>query len=426
MNACLARIEAVEPQSHAWAYLDPALARRNAEALDRQGWRDMQPDPILFGLPLGVKDVFNTADMPTEMGNEIWRGFAPGNDARVVHRARLLGAALIGKTTTAEFATHGEGRTINPHASERITGTSSGGSVVAVATGMAPAALATQTAGSIIRPASYCGIVGFKPSFGLIPRTGVLKTADTLDVIGWISRSVADSRMLLEAFRVRGHNYPVVERGLAAQAAKRPDPARPFRLALAIPPTWDTADPFARDRLVEFARQLGNRPDIRVSELDLRQPLTGAHDTLRTIYHKQLAYWFDRELKTPERVSETFRRITEEGREISTEGYLAAVTRQRELEGVLTRALADHDALISLSVAGEAPLRGEDEPDDPSWIWSLCGAPAITLPILRGKTGLPVGVQLVAPRYGDYALLDLAQRVAPDPFPIVDPVTEQE
>lgn len=422
--ACMRRIAEVEPRVHAWHALDYEVIGAELARLDVRDWAGWAPEPVLAGLPLGVKDVFNTEQYPTHMGSRIWQGFTPGNDARVVSRARLLGAVVLGKTETAEFATHHPGETRNPHSGRHIAGTSSTGSAVAVACGMVPAALGTQTAGSIIRPASYIGVIGFKPSFGLIPRTGVLKTADTLDTIGWFARSVTDIRLVLDALRVRGRDYPAVERGLARAAVKR-DHARKLRLAVVTAPSWELARPYARDQIIEYARQVGNHPDIDVEELDLRALFGDAHDVHRTIYHKQLAYWFHRELRTPEQVSDIFREITEEGSRISKNDYLAAITRQRMMEHQLDEALAPFDALVTLSTAGQAPGLDEGgEIPDSALVWTLCGAPGISLPLFTGPDGLPFGAQLVAPRYGDYTLLDLAERLFPGTCPIVEPVDE--
>lgn len=422
MEACLARIAAIEDEARAWTFLDHALAGDAARDRDGVEWANVRPEPLLAGVPVAVKDCFNTSAMPTAMGSDLWRGFTPGNDARVISRAKLLGAVMVGKTVTAEFATHAPGSTRNPRDRDRIPGTSSTGSAVAVACGMVPVALATQTAGSIIRPASYCGVIGFKPSFGLIPRTGVLKTVDTLDTIGFLARSIADVRLMLEALRVRGRDYPMTERGLARAAAKR-EGSRGWKVALGLPPTWDGAKAYARDGVVEFANQLANRADVSVEELDLRQLFADAHQTMRTIYHKQLSYYFEKELQQPDKVSDIFRQVTDEGARITPDEYLAATARQRAIEGQLHEVMDGFDALITLSVAGEAPTWSDGvEADDSALIWTLAGAPSLSLPLFTGPHGLPFGLQLVAPRYGDYTLLDLAATVCPESVPIVVPV----
>ena len=179
-ESCIAQVERCEADIHAWVQFEPELALRQAREIDEKRRAGTFDDP-LWGAPFGVKDVFNTAELPTCMGSPIWEGFTPGNDARVVAHLRWAGGVMFGKTVTAEFAVHHPGPTVNPHNPDYSPGTSSSGSAAAVASMMVPLALGTQTAGSTIRPASYCGVYGFKPSFGVVPRTGILKTLDTLD-----------------------------------------------------------------------------------------------------------------------------------------------------------------------------------------------------------------------------------------------------
>ncbi|MEX2649737.1 MAG: amidase [Alphaproteobacteria bacterium] len=419
MAACLDRIASLEPLLRAWSFLDPTLARAEARALAGVDWNAWRPAPLLAGVPLGVKDVFNTKDMPTAMGSDLWAAFTPGNDARVVARARLAGAVVAGKTATAEFAVHAPSATVNPRDARRIAGTSSGGSAVAVACGMVPVALGTQTAGSIVRPASYVGVVGFKPSFGLVPRTGVLKTADTLDTIGWFARSAADARLLFDTFRVKGDDYPHVEAGLAAARARR---GQKLRLALARAPGWDDAEGYARGALEDFVDRIAGRPDMTVAPLDLRPPFADAHATHRTIYHRQLAYYFEPELATG-RVSAAFRAVAEDGARTTLDEYLAATRRQRDFEHALAEALAPFDAALTLAVAGEAPAVGAPEPIDSCLVWTLAGAPVISLPLFHGPSGLPFAAQLVAPRYGDETLLEIAAALLPESLPVLEPAT---
>jgi Asp-tRNA(Asn)/Glu-tRNA(Gln) amidotransferase A subunit family amidase len=201
VDSCLARIEELEPRIGAWACTDPDLARSRADELDARKKVGSGGAGPLFGLPIGVKDVFNTARFPTAMGSPIWNGFTPGNDARVVSDLELADAVIMGKTVTAEFAVHYPGKTVNPYDYERSPGTSSSGSAAAVACQMVPLALGTQTAGSTIRPASFTGIYGYKPTFGLIPRTGILKTLDTLDHVTFFARCSADLRLVMDATR---------------------------------------------------------------------------------------------------------------------------------------------------------------------------------------------------------------------------------
>ncbi len=423
LAACLEQQLVWESRVLAWAQLDRDRVLAEARALDSTAWPDLLPAPRLAGVPFGIKDVFNTRDLTTAMGSDLWSGFEPGNDARVISVIRLLGGQVVGKTVTAEFAVHAPGSTRNPCDPGRIAGTSSTGSAVAVATGSVPVALGTQTAGSIIRPASYVGTLGFKPSFGLIPRTGVLKTSDTLDSIGWFARSVDDLALVFDALRVQGRDYPNVERGLArAEAKRRAGSSAPWRVALAIPPAWDLADPYARDAVRSFAAELGRRPDVRMEELDLRAALGDAHAVHRTIYHKSLSYYFKKELSRDGEVSPILREICAEGREIPLEAFARALERQRELERRLSLEMEGHDVLVTLSVAGEPPpLERPDERDDSALVWTLCGAPAVSLPLFRGPRGLPFGLQVVASRYGDHKLLEFARTILPGALPPLAP-----
>jgi len=412
LQQCLAQIDLWEPKVGAFEYLDRDLALKAATDLDQTDWARQKPVPALAGAPVAMKDIFNTIDMPTSMGSDIRRGYQAGNDARVMEQAKVLGAFCLGKTTTAEFAVHTIADTLNPWDPGIIAGSSSTGSAVAVATGMTPAALGTQSAGSITRPSSYNGVVGFKPTFGLVPRTGVLKTCDTLDSVGWITRNVRDARLLLDCLRVRGHNYPHIVRGLRSAETAYPQD-RPWRIGLGKVTGQEAASNYAIEELEGLALQLGNRRDIEIVELDLSEPLKGAQETHRTIYHKSLSYYFTRDLAHIDKVSEIFKDITSEGERYSAEDYHEALGHQELLTDAFDDAMQGVDAFLTLSTAGEAPAIGVPEPDDTSLIWTLCGAPSISLPIFTSSRGRPFGAQIVARRYFDYALLDLAKSVFP-------------
>lgn len=231
VSSCLDRISEVDGVLHAWEAHDRTLIEERISVIEG---REEMPDRMsvsMAGVPVGVKDIFNTYDYPTGMGSEIMKGYTPGNDARVVSNIRLEDGIVMGKTVTAEFAVHHPGPTLNPHDLTRTPGTSSGGSAAAVASMMVPVALATQTGGSCIRPASYCGVHGFKPSFGLLPRTGILKTTDTLDSIGIVSRAVDDLELMFEVLRVHGHNYPISEQALN-DPLRRTVKDRPWRVGV--------------------------------------------------------------------------------------------------------------------------------------------------------------------------------------------------
>ncbi|MCK6419173.1 MAG: amidase [Alphaproteobacteria bacterium] len=406
---CCDIIDRYDSALKAWSYYDREQALANARKLDTLDWNSKKPPPVLAGAPLGVKDIFNTIEHPNSMGSPTRQGYWPGNDARVVAWARLLGAQILGKTTTAEFAVHHQPETLNPWNSDRIAGTSSTGSAVAVATGMVPAAFGTQSAASIARPSSYTGVVGFKPSFGLIPRTGVLKTCDTLDTIGWMTRNVEDAELLLQALRVKGHNYPIIEGKVSAYIEKF-SKAKKFRIALVQAPGFENTSQDSWNKTKDLALQLNNHPDIDVIELDLREELNGSHDTHAKIYNKSLAYYFKRELRAEELISHIFKEIVEEAKEISQKDYFEALTRQETLSETVEEKFQNCDFFLLPSTAGEAVPIDQKELRDPSLIWTLTGCPVVCMPLLKGVNGLPVGVSLVGAKYNDFSLLSFAKK----------------
>jgi Asp-tRNA(Asn)/Glu-tRNA(Gln) amidotransferase A subunit family amidase len=406
VSSCIERIEALDPTVHAFAALDPEIALRYARRLDErlaQGF-----DGPLLGVPVGVKDVFNTLDYPTEMGSPIWSGFTPGNDARAVFHLKQGGAIVLGKTVTAEFAVHHPGPTVNPHNAAYSPGTSSSGSAVAVATCMTPVALGTQTAGSTIRPASYCGVFGFKPSFGLVPRTGVLKTLDTLDHVAFFARSVDDLALTFETARVKGSNHPFVHReiDLAPESARD----RRWNIALVHGPVWAEAEPYAQSALLEYAEGLRREPRFSVRDVELPASFRSAHDLHEAIYSKALSYYFRDEYESHcDRLSAIFRDMVERGMQTSADQYRSLLAEQSALVASLDRLFEDVDVVLTLSTAGEAPfgLHGRDRRDT-CLIWTMCHAPAISLPLFTSPAGLPYGAQIVARRYGDRDLLQCA------------------
>ncbi|HET9844094.1 MAG TPA: amidase, partial [Gammaproteobacteria bacterium] len=243
----------------------------------------------LFGIPFGVKDIFNTEDYPTQMGSDLWKDFTPGNDARIVHYLKQQGAIIAGKTETAEFAVHALGQTLNPHDVFRTPGTSSSGSAVAVALGMVPAALGSQTAGSIIRPASFCGVYGCKPSFGLMSRTGVLKTTDTLDQVGFFTYFAEDMKTIFDAIRVKGKNYYYTHQHLNDSKRKQKKTNEPWRVAFVKTPTWPIAEDYARKNIANLLDNMKSCTDFDVNEIELPNIIYDAYKHHEEIYHKSLA-----------------------------------------------------------------------------------------------------------------------------------------
>jgi len=402
---CIAMVERHEAQARAWVAFDPE--RLLAQARATGAWL-ARGEPLrgLEAVPVAVKDIINTRDFPTQMGSPLWAGFTPGNDARVVYHLQRAGAWVPGKTVTAEFAVHTLGKTLNPWAPERTPGTSSSGSAVAVALGMVPAALGTQTAGSIVRPASFCGVWGMKPSFGLIPRTGMLKTTDSLDTVGCFASQAADMRPLFDALRVHGRDYPLSDRALNDAARQRTPRERPWRVAVVRPHVWQHVPGYAAEAFAQWLGQLAGDARFEVLEAVLPGEMAECHPLHSTIYNRALAYYFQDEFKKAELVSPVMNTLIEAGRAISPTSYTAALERQVELARTMDTFAQGYDVMVTLSTAGEAPLRHVEERPDSALMWTLTHLPAISAPVFRSPRGLPFGLQLVARRYNDPLLLN--------------------
>lgn len=409
VNASIQRIQEIDPIVDAWIHFDPAIIRQSVEEQIAR-LKTLDELPPMAGVPMGVKDVFNTRLYPTEMGSELWKGFTPGNDARVVEVAEYNGAVLMGKTHTAEFAVHAPGPTKNPYDLSCTPGTSSSGSAVAVATGMVPIAFGTQTAGSTIRPASYCGVFGFKPSFGLLPRTAVLKTTDTLDHITVFARSVEDVALTFDTVRVRGNNYPFVEKNVDQRIIKPTD--GPWKIALVKGPRWDAATLFAQNKLLEIAQSIASCGGIDVEEITLPAEFDDIHDLHELIYCKSLNYYFKEEAKQRDKLSDSFLDMIDRGETITADAYKEAMATQSKISQQLTSFFDDYDAILTLSTGDVAPVAGAvtDVPDN-CLVWTFCGTPALNIPTEESPSGLPIGIQLVAAKYADYDLLNLARRL---------------
>ena len=292
--ACLARIEADEERVQAWAFIDPEHALRQARAADSRRREGKALGP-LHGLPVGVKDIIDTADMPTENGTVLHAGRAPSADASLVSMLRAAGAIIMGKTVTTELATYSPGKTRNPHNPEHTPGGSSSGSAAAVAAHMVPLAIGTQTNGSVIRPAAYCGVVGYKPSFGLIPRHGVLKQSRPLDQIGVIARSVEDAALLAEQLIGFDRSDPDTRpraRMLLRETAMQEPPAPPT-LAFVKTPMWKLADAQCQEAFAGLAAHLGER----VEEHKLPAAFKDAWKWHQTIMEADLAKNYESEYR---------------------------------------------------------------------------------------------------------------------------------
>jgi Asp-tRNA(Asn)/Glu-tRNA(Gln) amidotransferase A subunit family amidase len=363
-------------------------------------------------MPIALKDIINTIDFPTQMGSPIWKNFTPGNDARVVYNLKNNGGVIAGKTVTAEFAVHALNETLNPHNIDLTPGTSSSGSAVAVALGMVPFSVGTQTAGSIIRPASFCGVYGIKPSFGLIPRTGILKTTDSLDSVGFFVSNIKNIRPVFDALRVHGPNYPFSHQAIKNLERQKKINNKPWKIAFIKTHTWSFADDYAKDSLASFLKDMSSAGNFEINYVNLPAGLEESHNVHATIYNKTLSYYFKEDFNNKELVSEVMASLIESGFSINVESYYNALGMQEDLIKKMDDFFLEYDILISLSTAGQAPLRHVSESPDPSLIWTLCHLPAINIPMFTSPNGIPFGIQVVARKYNDLLLFDFLDHLS--------------
>jgi Asp-tRNA(Asn)/Glu-tRNA(Gln) amidotransferase A subunit family amidase len=410
-EACLARIREAEPQVQAWAHLDPehALAQARARDRDRSEGRPCGP---LHGVPVGLKDIIDTADLPTEDGTVLHAGRTPADDATVASLLRAAGAVILGKTVTTECAYFAPGKTRNPHDPEHTPGGSSSGSAAAVAAGMVPLALGSQTNGSTIRPASFCGVYGYKPTHGLIPRGGMLQLSRTLDHVGLFARSLEDIALLAEQLVAHDARDPDTRARarppFVATAAE--DPPLPPLVAFVKTPMWERAAPDLQEAFGELVAALGDR----VVEVELPESARQAWDWHRTIMEAEMAVNLAAEWERGrDQLSAQLRALIERGREVLAFDYQAALARIPRLNEGFAEIFERCDAILTPSAPGTAP-RGLDSTGDPAFctLWTLCGMPALNLPLMRGENGLPLGAQLVGARGGDARLLRTARWLA--------------
>ena len=408
VTSCLGQIKTRENSVGAWAFLDEAASLNQAREADRRIRDNNAPTLSLNGVPVGIKDIFDTCDMPTENGTVVCRGRCPEQDAAVIERLRKAGAVIMGKTVTAEMAVYTPGKTTNPHDPARTPGGSSSGSAAAVASGMVPMAIGTQTNGSVIRPASYCGVVGYKPTFGMIPRKGILRQAPSLDQVGVFARNVGDCALLASVLIGRQECYSdtlswqnldftLLMRKLGSSS----------RLAFARTPVWSESTAVAKEAILAYVRDL----KAGIVELDLPEICGQAVACHRTIMLCEMAHNYG-SLYDQHRsqISPMLSSMLDEGREISISKYLDAKSLSAEITGSVDHVLKDFSAVLTPSTPSEAP-EGLEATGSPifSTLWSLCGVPAVSLPLLKGACGMPLGLQLVSARGEDSTLLQVAQ-----------------
>jgi amidase len=392
-HGCLTRIAEREPVVGAWAHLDREKVLATARALDSATWRGP-----LHGVPIAVKDLLDTVDFPTEYGSPIYRGHLPAADAAAVALARAAGALVLGKTVTTEFATFHPGKTANPHDPARTPGGSSSGSAAAVADRMAPLGFGTQTAGSVIRPAAFCGVVGFKPSFGAIPRAGAKLVADSLDTVGVIARNVDDAALFSSILSRR-----------AEFDRSAPSAAPIIGLCLTLPGAPPPSD--ATLRLIEAAARRAEARGATLRPVALPEGferLMEAHKTVMA-YEAAGALAYER-LVHHAALSPALAVLLDEGAAIEPARYDAAREDASRIGVAVAVALAELDAVLAPAALDEAPL-GLDATGDPAFCrpWTLLQLPCLTLPIGRGPHDMPIGGQLIARPRGDARLLAVAR-----------------
>ncbi len=393
VSSCLERIAAREEDVRAWAFIDPAQALAQARAADALRAKGGARSP-LHGMPVGIKDVIDTYDMPTEYGSPIYAGHRPAADAACVSLIRELGGVILGKTVSTEFATRHPNKTRNPHSPLHTPGGSSSGSGASVADFMVPLALGTQTSSSIIRPAAYCGVVGYKPTFGLINRAGLKFLSESLDTLGVVSRTVADAALLTESLT-----------GLALDAT--PSSSAP-RIGVCRTPWWDKADA-ATQALIDSSAARFAAAGAKVSSVALEP----AFDRMNEIQIAFSSYEFFRALthertRHAELLSPSLTGRLAAGGKVTRAAYEAAQADTRQCMALMARHFDGCDIMLAPSTPGEAPdIEGTGEPTF-GLMWTQLGLPCITVPAGKGPQGLPLGVQVIAASGNDAGLIRAA------------------
>jgi Asp-tRNA(Asn)/Glu-tRNA(Gln) amidotransferase A subunit family amidase len=408
VNACISRIEEREEEVGAWAHFNPKFARDQAERCDVIRASGIPLGP-LHGVPVGIKDIFDTKDLPTENGTVLDAGREPMDDSTAVSRLKAAGCVIMGKTVTTEMAVYSPGKTANPHDTSRTPGGSSSGSAAAVACGMVPLAIGSQTNGSVIRPASFCGVVGFKPTHGRISRTGALVLSRELDHVGVFARTLEDAALITDCLIGFDSKDPDTKLTAAPQVhaiALEEPPVEP-NFAFARTPVWGKADPSTQAAFEELVEFLGPNCD----EITLSGGFDDAHAHIRKVMYADLAKYLDHySERGHDQISETLREMMAEGAKVSAVDYNNSVDKRAGINAQVQDICTDYDVIMTPAAIGEAPI-GLDATGDPTFcsIWSYLGTPAVTVPLLRGENGMPIGVQLISTKGDDARLLRTAQ-----------------
>ncbi len=385
VKSCLGRIGENEGQIKAWTFLDEDIALAQARAADRDRDQGCSLSP-LHGVPVGIKDIFDTHDMPTENGTVLDAGRRPSHDAASVAALRAAGAIIMGKTVTAEMAVYTPGKTTNPFDAKRTPGGSSSGSAAAVAAQMVPLATGTQTGGSVIRPAAFCGVFGFKPTRGAIGRDGILMQSPTLDQVGVFANTIEDTALIAGV---------LMADDLLVRAINTP------RLAFVKSPVWNDADEETKAAFGDLKESVGGH------WVDLPNQFDGAISWHQAVHDTEMAThygpYYERD---KDRLSPHLRAMIERGQSTPAQNYSDAKKAIDILNRLFRIVFSGFDAVLTPATTGEAPV-GLETTGNPVFckLWTLCGLPCISMPLLTAKSGMPLGMQMVGPLGRDAGLL---------------------
>jgi len=407
VEACFERIDEVEESIGAWAHLDRDVALEQARQADDFRRRGLALG-ALHGLPVGIKDIIDTSDYPTERGSVLYQGRTPSTDATLVSLLREAGAIILGKTVTTELAVYSPGKTRNPHNTEHTPGGSSSGSAAAVAAGMVTLSVGTQTNGSVIRPASYCGVYGFKPSFARISRFGVMMQSKPLDTVGVFARSLADLALISDVLmRYDGQDNdmkpvapPCIARIMAEEVPIKP------RFAFVRTPMWEQVEQSTKDGFRELIDSVNEENAKTIYVVDLPAQFADIYKDHQNIMEADLALNFAKDYRDGKsQLSTELCEMIERGQKVLATEYNTSVSKINDYSAYLDDLFDEYEAVLTPSTFGAAPagLNSTGSPEM-NTIWTLCGNPVINLPLLQNLEGLPVGVQIVGGK-GDDARL---------------------
>ncbi len=412
VSACFSRIDELEESIGAWAHLDKEYALEQARQADDFRSRGLAIGP-LHGLPVGIKDIIDTSDYPTEYGTVLHQGRRPDKDATLVSLLREAGAIILGKTVSTEMAVFSPGKTSNPHNTAHTPGGSSSGSAAAVSTAMVSLAVGTQTNGSVIRPASYCGVYGFKPSFARISRHGVLRQSPPLDTVGVFARNLADLALIADVlmrFDAQDESMTPIAPPCITSIMADPVPGDPH-IAFIRTPKWDQVEQSTKEGFRELIDEVNQRKGKSIEVYDLPGQIDDIYEDHRIIMEADLAKSFSGEYQDGKaRLSAVLIEMIERGQKVSDEEYQTAVGKVADYSECVNDIVEEYDAILTPSTLGAAPA-GLEATGSPimNTIWTVCGTPTVNIPLLQNPEGLPVGVQLVGGKGDDAKLFRTAR-----------------